>query len=210
VFGMNETERLDQAFSALRAADAGRGAPEFLETRLRAAFREKHVPRPRLQWKWFGALATAALVIFIVWRLAAPVSIQAPPQVAIAPPQVSVPTPEPPEVQPAPAVKSPEVTASSGPEKKPAPVPRRPAVPNQTPIDAVTASATDREFIALPYAPPLAATDRGHVVRVRMQRQALRQLGLPMNEERMFERIPADVLLGEDGIPRAIRILNAR
>jgi hypothetical protein len=80
----------------------------------------------------------------------------------------------------------------------------------QEPVDAVSASAGEDPFIALPYAPPLAPTDRGQVLRVRMPRQTLRHLGVPVNEERILERIPADVLLGEDGIPRAIRFVNGR
>jgi hypothetical protein len=35
-------------------------------------------------------------------------------------------------------------------------------------------------------------------------------MGLPVNEERIFDRIPADLLMGEDGVPRAIRFVNDR
>jgi corrinoid protein of di/trimethylamine methyltransferase len=34
-------------------------------------------------------------------------------------------------------------------------------------------------------------------MRVRLPRQSLRSLGIPVNEERMFERAPADILMGE-------------
>jgi hypothetical protein len=141
------------------------------------------------------------MAIFAVWRLSAPAAVQAPPEVARSAP---VPVNQP-------ALKTPEAVASVVP-KKGAPAPRRPGVParREQPVDAVTTSAADNSFIALPYAPPLLPTDRGQVMRVRMPRQTLRQLGFPMNEDRIFERIPADVLLGEDGIPRAIRIVNSR
>jgi len=35
----------------------------------------------------------------------------------------------------------------------------------------------------------------------------MRTVGLPINEERASERIQADVLLGQDGIARAIRFI---
>jgi hypothetical protein len=52
------------------------------------------------------------------------------------------------------------------------------------------------------------AQDRGEVVRVRLPRQSLRQFGIPVNPERLLERVPADVLVGEDGIPRGIRFIR--
>jgi hypothetical protein len=198
---MNKSEGLRKALETLRDADAGRGAPDFLETRLRAAFREKHALRPRFRWSWMGAFVMAAMAVFVMWRLTAPTAVQAPPQIAKKTPPVLK--------EPANAPE--QVAAMQVPKQQTAPAPRRrvgPA-PRQA-VDAVTASMRDNPFIALPYAPPLAPTDRGQVMRVRMPRQTLRQLGLPMNEERIFERIPADVLLGEDGIPRAIRIVTPR
>ena len=62
--------------------------------------------------------------------------------------------------------------------------------------------------MAIPYAPPFTRIDQGQVVRVRVPRQSLRSLGLPVNEDRMFERVPADLLMGEDGVPRAIRFVE--
>lgn len=50
--------------------------------------------------------------------------------------------------------------------------------------------------------------DRMQVVRVRLPRSALLQLGLPMNETREEESILADVLVSEDGLPYAIRFIN--
>lgn len=47
-----------------------------------------------------------------------------------------------------------------------------------------------------------------HLVRVRLPRSALLQLGLPMNESREEEPILADVLISEDGLPYAIRFIN--
>jgi hypothetical protein len=46
-------------------------------------------------------------------------------------------------------------------------------------------------------------------MRVRLPRQSLRSLGIPVNEERMLEREPADILMGEDGLARGIRFVSA-
>jgi hypothetical protein len=66
--------------------------------------------------------------------------------------------------------------------------------------------ATD--FLPLTDGSDLAQLDEGQVVRIELPRSALQSLGLPMNVERTGERIKADVLLGHDGIARAIRFVR--
>ncbi|HVG36022.1 MAG TPA: hypothetical protein VM911_23415 [Pyrinomonadaceae bacterium] len=66
--------------------------------------------------------------------------------------------------------------------------------------------ATD--FIPLSYGSDLGGTDGGHVVRVELPRTAMAQFGLPVNAERSAEPVKADVLLGEDGLARAIRFVR--
>jgi hypothetical protein len=65
------------------------------------------------------------------------------------------------------------------------------------------------EFIPLvtgaPGAPPL---ESGQLVRVQLPRAALPSLGLPLNAERGNEPVKADVLLGNDGLARAIRFVR--
>lgn len=63
-------------------------------------------------------------------------------------------------------------------------------------------------FFALPYAAPLAPDDAGQVVRVTLPQSAMRSVGLPVNEERWYDRVPADVVLGQDGIARAVRFVK--
>jgi hypothetical protein len=48
----------------------------------------------------------------------------------------------------------------------------------------------------------------GSVLRVELPRSALRAVGLPVNENRLSERIDADVLLGQDGLARAVRFVQ--
>lgn len=64
------------------------------------------------------------------------------------------------------------------------------------------------EFLPLLEPGSLAAIESGHVVRVRLPRSSLTALGLPMNQDRAGESVTADVLLGEDGVARAIRFVR--
>ncbi len=64
------------------------------------------------------------------------------------------------------------------------------------------------EFLPLMEAESLASFESGSVVRVELSRQALVALGLPMNAERANEPVKADVLIGEDGLARAIRFVR--
>jgi hypothetical protein len=69
----------------------------------------------------------------------------------------------------------------------------------------VPAEADASDFTLLPGAFPAGAEDAA-VVRVRMQRGALGALGLPVNEERAGEWIQVDLLVGDDGLPQAVRL----
>jgi hypothetical protein len=44
------------------------------------------------------------------------------------------------------------------------------------------------------------------ILRVRMQRGTLGALGFPVNEERVGEWIQVDLLVGDDGLPQAVRL----
>ena len=50
--------------------------------------------------------------------------------------------------------------------------------------------------------------ESGQVVRVELPRSALMSFGLPMNMDRANERIKADVVVGNDGLARAIRFVR--
>ena len=60
----------------------------------------------------------------------------------------------------------------------------------------------------MPYAPVFTSEDRGQVVRVRLPRESMRSFGLPVNQDRIVQTVKADVLVGEDGIARAIRFVQ--
>ena len=64
------------------------------------------------------------------------------------------------------------------------------------------------EFLPLTYGSNLAQIEDGQVVRVELPRSALQSFGFPVNAERAGERVKADVLLGHDGVARAIRFVR--
>ena len=61
------------------------------------------------------------------------------------------------------------------------------------------------DFTLLPGVLP-AETDGSAILNVRMQRGALGALGLPVNEDRASEWIQVDLLVGNDGLPQAVRM----
>jgi hypothetical protein len=68
-------------------------------------------------------------------------------------------------------------------------------------------SVTDFVPLVASGAPPLAS---GQLVRVKLPRSALNALGLPLNLSRAGGAVQADVLLGDDGLARAIRLVRQR
>jgi hypothetical protein len=61
------------------------------------------------------------------------------------------------------------------------------------------------EFTPLP-GTTLEETEEAAVFHVRMQRSSLGALGLPVNEQRAGEWIQVDLLVGNDGLPQAVRL----
>ncbi len=73
----------------------------------------------------------------------------------------------------------------------------------QSPLLEVTT-----DFIPLVHCVGLDCFEGGQLVRVAMPRLALIFLGLPMNEQLAQEPVTADVLIGGDGVARAIRFVR--
>jgi hypothetical protein len=66
--------------------------------------------------------------------------------------------------------------------------------------------ATD--FIPLSYMSAASLQDGGQIVRVQLPRSALANFGLSVNMDRYNEKVKADVLVGVDGMARAIRFVQ--
>jgi len=97
-----------------------------------------------------------------------------------------------------------ELEAESRPTNKP-PIRRtrrasRPVVADATPREIVT------EFFPLMDAPP--PMERGELWRVTVPASTMRAVGLPVNPDRWTDRVQADVLVGQEGMARAIRFVS--
>lgn len=75
-------------------------------------------------------------------------------------------------------------------------------------VDAGRAQEVATEFIPLVHGGQYAQAEEGHLVRVEMPRSALVSFGLPVNAEAPGGSVKADVLMGQDGIARAIRFVR--
>jgi hypothetical protein len=64
----------------------------------------------------------------------------------------------------------------------------------------------DNGFTPVPYAPPLASGEFVKVVRTELYAAALDRMGVRISPA-YSDQIPADVVVGEDGLPRAVRVL---
>jgi hypothetical protein len=64
------------------------------------------------------------------------------------------------------------------------------------------------EFIALPNAAALESDEEANLVRVELPRSAMIAMGFDIRDENAGESIAADVMLGPDGLARAVRFLD--
>jgi glutaredoxin-related protein len=71
--------------------------------------------------------------------------------------------------------------------------------------DSLLASSTSGDFTLLPGSTPSPMED-ATVVRVEMQRSALGAFGFSVNEEHASDLIQVDLLVGDDGLPQAVRL----
>jgi hypothetical protein len=80
-------------------------------------------------------------------------------------------------------------------------------IPNQVSSESGTLVADSElsDFTLLPGV-LLSDTDDTAIMRVRMQRGALGALGLPVNEDGATDWIQVDLLVGNDGLPQAVRL----
>jgi hypothetical protein len=76
------------------------------------------------------------------------------------------------------------------------------------PVEIAEAGEFATEYFALEQGTDLTALEGAPVVRIKLPRTVLASFGLPMNPERAEEPVQADVVLGPDGIARAVRFLN--
>lgn len=64
------------------------------------------------------------------------------------------------------------------------------------------------EYLPLTLSADLGDSDGGQIIRISLPRSALASFGLPVNPELANEVVRADVVMGDDGLARAIRLLE--
>jgi hypothetical protein len=199
-------KQLDEALKELGREHRAMDAPDSLQHALYAAAesRKSGLGMPRMQFPW--AWASVAILLAVVaaggaiWR-----SLQThQPQTR----QVhSLPAPK---VSPEPLHSSP-VTARQSVEPNAEPVreavkARAPLRPSSSP-EAPAASSLDA-FVPLPASEGLPAAAELSIVRIRLRGSDLQQYGLQAPADALAHTMLAEFAVGEDGLPRAIRIVR--
>jgi hypothetical protein len=176
-----EAERqLTSEFRTIRARTAGRGSPAFQRQILMRDFaaRQQRMPvvlKPKPR-PWIWALSAAAALLVAVF-IGHTLGVRAR------------------QVPPAPAgIRTHGVQATG-------------SVLYEASFDASALSSD--EFIAIPYTPALAPGEMVRVVHTDLYPGALASMGLEVTavwrEQEWPSRLPADVVFGGDGFPRAVR-----
>jgi hypothetical protein len=209
---------LSAGLRSLAVSDDGNTAPASVEAALLEAFRAQasNPPARRLQvrsrsWPHWALAAAATILIalgLIVYR-----AIQNEPQKDDKALIKKTTTPKP-------SVDREEQIVNDAVKPEPRRVSRaprsrrggRPRIIKPLIIDGMTTYSKDSEyatdFFPLSYGGDQKPMESGEVIRVQMPRSALIAFGLPVNVERADVPVKADLLVGEDGLARAIRFVR--
>lgn len=176
-------DRILQALRALAENDGELEAPPASETRLVSEFRSRQASH---KWRWLGVAAIAAGVVLAM--LLVP-NRAAKPAVSAVSPVIQVPR----------QLAAPVIAVAA------TPAPRK-AVRRVTTV----ARPETREVVTdfFPLMDPAPPFERGQMLRVHLPAAAMRTVGLPVREDHLADPIQADVLVGEEGLPRAIRFVR--
>jgi len=213
---LGDARALTGGLRHIASVDAQEQAPARVEASLVAAFRDRHsaslpvpviAPAASRRWLYIAAGVAAAAVAAVLISLIATKTRSAE---TTAPTEARTHMEAPAGVQaPKPAPSPEKHVVSANPKRGVRPIKpviqSTPPAPKNAPSGEVEI-ATD--FFPLVNRESLNQLDSGQLVRVELPRSALMSFGLPMNMERAGERIKADVVVGEDGLARAIRFVR--
>lgn len=214
---LRDEETLTRGLRLLAGDMESLAAPAEMELKLREAFRERRVVAPvavgssRSRY-WLVAVAAVLLLAISVgafWlssetpqeRVAEKTSPK--PAEVVNGPSEPAPKPEPQEV---------EYQAKDQTPKRQLPKPIRRNTGNrraaETPVAHHPTNEVATDFVPLGDMNAMSLQDGGQIVRVKLRRSALVKFGIPVNMERYNENVNADVLIGVDGLARAIRFVQ--
>lgn len=186
---------LEAGFAALRREAANAAPGPATAAAVMAAFEREHGNRSVSRKFWIAAAMAAALSIAF-WLGRSQSELERAPEIAKRS-QVPAETPSTPVVEePAPAVMA---------------VPR-PAVLRVRPRSSPqVAQASPRErltgFVPIRYGKPIEPGEELRIMRIQLPPSELLRLGIPVSPDASGALVRADVLLGEDGLAKAIRFV---
>jgi hypothetical protein len=191
---MIEASALFETTQAVSEDVGDRQAPYRVESELLAAFRERR--RRKFVWhalEWVGAGIAFAVLLTVLWIPRGRTKVQ-PSSAPLLEKDFAVQSVESLQAQ-EPASQPDEISAPFAETKE---------------VNVVTGdAAATRDFVTLPSVEEIGPEDLGMVVRVQLTRESLAQLGYPVSETPQDENlISADVLVGEDGWPRAVKLIR--
>ncbi len=175
---------LNDALKALADADREAGAPPEVEARLRSAFRDRN--RKRKMSLWISLAAAAVILLGVAVEMRMHRSVNVAPAIATHQAPVTQPAPR---LEPAIATVAPPRNVAH-------------ARPARTPQEIVT------DFFPLAGYAPADDADGAELLRVTLPAAAMREVGLPVREERLGDRVQADVLVTH-GVARAVRFVRS-
>lgn len=159
--------------------------------------------RPSLRW----TLTAAAVLILMALAFSRLLPSQSSLTSEVAPVSPQVVMPAPGSVQPEDNQRKERLGIAQTNKRESAPISVRRAS-NRQHLQERSGAEVATDFFPLTYTAESAAPESGHVVRVKISRTALIAVGLPMNVARAGELITADVVIGDDGLARAIRFIQ--
>jgi hypothetical protein len=195
----NCAQRMGEAAVLAEVTEAASGsihdlqAPSNVEATLLSAFRNQRWGRDtvvRRTFAWAAAGAAVATLAAALWIS----STRS-------------------EVQPSPAPRKDVSSQSNEPLDATAPASSQPdeTAPG-TELEVSNAAATGTyslaDFVPVPFADRIGPEDPGMVVRVQLTRASLAELGYPVDEVYSSDWVRADVLVGQDGWPRGVRLVQ--
>jgi hypothetical protein len=176
---MSEKNRWEAAVSRMAAESRNAGPSPDLEALL---LREFDRTRRNRRVRPFLGVGAAAAAVAGLWFVR--------PQPA-ASLQISLAKPE----APWSALAGPQIAAPRVSEPAPA----------RSPIQPV---ATEQPFIPIPYVAPLDPYERAEVVRMELPVSAMIAAGVPIDTDDAGANVQADVVVGQDGRARAVRLVS--
>jgi hypothetical protein len=214
---LSDEETLTRGLQLLADDMESLAAPAAIELKLREAFRERRVVAPVAvgsSRSRYWLVAVAAVLLLAISVVGMWLSSQTPEKsIAETPQPKPIETgngPSQPAPAPAPAPKEEEFRAENHEPKRQAPKPIRRSNRRapETPVAHHTTNEIATDFVPLGDMNAAMLQDGGQIVRVKLHRSALVKFGIPVNMERYNENVKADVLIGVDGLARAIRFVQ--